>query len=146
MDYFLRADNEQAMWSALVSANVVTEQQVKDETGTILETRYLPSEGFNIDVVGTITRPTGNLIQQTVQMDGETKVVEVPEMETLPGFHVNVRGSAAISDSYSYSYYTPTQEDLENPDFVMPQPTVEVVESPLKDYLVYPKNPIRLWF
>ena len=53
----------------------------------------------NIDVIGTIYRPTGAV--ETV--DG----MEVPVMAALDGFHVNIRHSAEVPELDAYAV-TPT--------------------------------------
>ncbi len=143
MSYFLKADSEQTMWSALVAAGAAIEQQVKDEAGVVVETRYAPAEGYSIDVIGTIYKPTGNLVQQSGPNES---TIEVPEMEALPGFHVNIRGPASLAPKVEYIQYTPTEAELADPDFVMPEPTKVETPSPIQDLLVYPKNPVRVWF
>ena len=143
MDYYLKAESEAALWSALVAAGAAVEVQVKDEAGNTIETRYAPASGYSLDIIGTIYKPTGNIIQQTV---GDT-TVEVPEMAPLSGFHANMRGPADLAAKTEVIPYVLTDQDRLNPDFVMPEPTVNIIESPLKAVLVdpAPKTPNRVW-
>jgi hypothetical protein len=120
-DYFLKATDEATLWACLVEAGAATTYEVKNEDGEVVDTRYAPAPGYSIDVIGTIYRPTGNLIQQTGPGDA---MIEVPEMAPLEGFHANLRG----------------------PEFVAPEPTEVVTPSPLADLLVTPSNPARVWF
>jgi hypothetical protein len=74
-DYFLKFNDE-----AEANAALFTEQtNVQDDVvETVLVPRYAA-----IDVIGTIYKPTGEMIQ--------TDEGEVPEMAPLEGWHVNVR-------------------------------------------------------
>lgn len=142
MDYYLKAENEQVIWSVLEQAGAAVKYDVKDENGDVLETRYSPAQGYSLDIVGVISKPTGNMIQQKV---GE-ETIEVPEMKQLEGFHANLRGPADIADKYEYVQYQPTDEELADPEFVMPDPTVNTIESPIKSILIdAPKSPVRVW-
>lgn len=144
MDYYLKAESEAALWSALQAAGAATTFEVKDEDGNVVETRHAPAPGFSIDVIGTIFKPTGNLIQQTV---GDV-TVEVPEMAALEGFHANMRGPADLAPKVEYVPYVPTEQEAADPAFVMPEPEVVTTPSPLAALLVdpAPKTPSRVWF
>jgi hypothetical protein len=142
MDYYLKAASEAALMTALEAAGVVKSYTVKNEQGETIETRYAPTPGYDLDVVGTISKPTGNVIQRTT---GEI-TMEVPEMQALPGFHANLRGPADLAPKITYTAYQPTQADLSNPDFVMPEPTATTTPSPIQELLVYPQSPSRVWF
>jgi len=74
-DIYLRADTAEALYDALEAAGVVTEG----------EDGYHVTDGhrFALDVIGTIYRPTGTVIQ--------TPEGEVDEMRPLPGYHANLR-------------------------------------------------------
>lgn len=141
MDYYLKANSEAELWQALKTAGAAVSYDVKNEAGEVVETRWAPAPGYSIDVIGTVYKPTGNMIQQTV---GE-QVMEIPEMAALPGFHANMRGPDTLAPKTEYTQYTPTQEELQDPDFVMPQPTVTTTPSPIEQILVYPTNPVRTW-
>lgn len=144
MDYYLKAESEVALWSALTAVGAAVEVQVKDEDGNVVETRHAPAPGFSIDVIGTIFKPTGNLIQQTV---GDV-TVEVPEMAALEGFHANMRGPADLAPKVEYVPYVPTEQEAADPAFVMPEPEVVTTPSPLAALLVdpAPTTPSRVWF
>jgi hypothetical protein len=142
MDYYLKAASEAALMTALEAVDVVKSYAVKNEQGETITTRYATQPGYNLDVIGTIYKPTGNLVQRTV---GES-TVEVPEMETLTGFHANLRGPANLAPTVTVTPYTPTTKELADPDFVQPEPTTTTTPSPIQDLLVYPQSPSRVWF
>jgi hypothetical protein len=142
MDYYLKAINEEALFAALISVGAVKEVFTKTESGEIVETHRIPAEGYTLDVIGTIYQETGNTIQQN--FDGFT--FNSPELVALDGFHANLRGPADLSEKVEYIQYQPTKEELEDPNFVMPEPTKVVTPSPLAGLLVYPKTPSRVWF
>lgn len=143
MDYFLKATDEATMWARLVEAGAALPYEVKDAEGTVVETRYTPTSGYSIDIVGIIQKPTGNLIQQ---MGLNDVMIEVPEMAPLEGFHANLRGPADLAPKIEYVQYVPTEVEMMDPNFVMPDPTEIVTPSPLADLLVQPKHPVRVWF
>lgn len=141
MDYYLKANSEAELWQALKNAGAAVSYDVKNEAGEIIETHNIPAPGFNIDIIGTIYKPTGNVVQRIVN----DITINEPELEALPGFHANLRGPDTLAAKTEYTQYTPTPEDLQNPDFVYPQPTITVTPSPIEQFLVYPKNPARIW-
>ena len=142
MDYYLKAASEAALMTALEAVDAVKSYQVKNEVGEVIETRYMPAPGYNLDIVGVIYKPTGNMIQQTV---GDI-TSEVPEMQALPGFHANLRGPASLAPTVVVTPYVPTEADVANPEFVMPEPTITTTPSPIEELLVYPQSPSRVWF
>ena len=142
-DYFLKATDEATLWARLVEAGAATTYEVKNEAGEVVETRHAPAQGYSIDIIGTIQRPTGNVVQQTGP--GGT-MIEVPEMSPLEGFHANMRGPADIAPKIEYVPYVLTDEERMDPDFVAPMPTEIVTPSPLADLLVTPTKPARVWF
>lgn len=71
-DYFLRAENRQAMDQALQSAGLLS--YIEGE----------PVLGAAVDYVGTIYRPTGVML-----LDAEGG--EYPEMRAVDGYHANLR-------------------------------------------------------
>lgn len=142
MDYFLKANTEAELWSTLTSVGIAEEYHVKDSEGNVTETRHRVKPEFNVDVIGTISRPTGNVVLETV---GDRNV-EVPEMEELEGFHANLRGPGDFAPVVTYIDYVPTEEERDDPNFVMPRPTQQVTPSPISNLLVYPKAPHRVWF
>lgn len=138
MDYYLKAETEEALWTALVAVNAATTYSVKDEEGNVIETKYAAASGYDIDIIGTIYKPTGNTIR------GEQG--DYPEVEALEGFHANIRGPANLAPVVTYTPYTPTEEELADPEFVMPEPTRVETPSPIASLLVYPTNPVCKWF
>jgi hypothetical protein len=142
MDYYLKAASEAALMTALEAVNAVKSYAVKNEQGEVIETRYVAAPGYNLDIVGIIYKPTGNVVQQTI--DGRT--TEVPEMAALPGFHANLRGPADLAPTVVVTPYVRTEADVANPEFVMPEPTITTTPSPIEELLVYPQSPSRVWF
>jgi hypothetical protein len=138
MDYYLKAASEAALMTALEAAGVVKSITVKNEAGDVVETRYATQPGYDLNVIGVIYKPTGNLVQQTQ----DDRVSEVAEVTALPGFHANLRGPADLAPVVTP--YQPTTEEMANPDFVMPEPTV--TPSIISELLVYPQSPSRVWF
>jgi hypothetical protein len=144
-DYYLRAESEEALWAALVEGGAATTYEVKNADGEVVETRNAPAPGYNIDIIGTIYKPTGNLIQQEGP-DGTT--IEVPETAPLEGFHANMRGPADLAPKVEYIPYERTEEEQLDPEFVMPEPEEVITPSPIQAILVdpIPKAPVRVWF
>ncbi len=142
MDYYLKAASEAALMTALEAVGAVKSYAVKNEQGETIETRYAAAPGYNLDLIGTIYKPTGNMLQQTI--DGRT--TEVPEMAALPGFHANLRGPANLAPTVVATPYVPTETERTNPEFVMPHPTITTTPSPIQELLVYPQSPSRVWF
>ena len=87
-DLYLKFSSEQAAYEQLLAAGLLIETQAllaEDET-VIVPAGYAAAPGASVDYIGVIYKPTGNTI--------ETEMGEQPEMEPLPGWHVNVRLSA----------------------------------------------------
>lgn len=139
MDYYLKAPDEATLWSVLTSAGAVIETQVKNAEGEVVETRYVANTGFDLDVIGTISKPTGNKIQITVD-DG--RVYEAPEMQTLDGFHANLRGPDTLMSKIEYVLPT-ANSDVAPSELAVVATTIT---SQLESILVYPKTPVRVWF
>jgi phosphoribosylformylglycinamidine (FGAM) synthase-like amidotransferase family enzyme len=142
-NYYLRADSEETLWNKLVEAGAAKTYDVKNQEGNIVETRYVLEQEYNIDIIGIIYKPTGNVIQQ---LETNGTMIEVPEIEELSGFHANLRGPVNLSEKIEYKSYVPTEEELIDSSFVLPEPEKIIKPSPISDILVYPKNPIRVWF
>lgn len=86
-DLFLRFTDADAATAALLAAGLLTETQaLLDADGNILQPAGYAPVNASIDTIGIIYKPTGNTIA--------TDMGEQPEMEPLPGWHVNVRLSA----------------------------------------------------
>lgn len=139
MDYFLKANSEQELMEKLASVGAVEPYEVLDEDNNIIEKKYRPTQGVNLDIIGIISKTTGKMVKNK---DG----LEYPEMVTLEGFHANLRGNVSLGEKVEYIPYTPTEEELANPKFVMPASEVKITPSPIADIIVTPKNPQRVWF
>jgi hypothetical protein len=94
-DYFLKFADE-----AEANAALFTEQT--NVQGDVVETVLVPKYAA-VDVVGTIYKPTGEMIQ--------TDEGEVPEMAPLDGWHVNVRHTepAPELDAYKVAPKSPVR-------------------------------------
>ena len=95
-DLFLKFPDEQT------ANEVLFDEHVHLGDGDIVETAKVPKYTA-VDVIGTIYKPTGKVIQTA---DGE-----VPEMAPLDGFHANVRhmGEAPELDAYKVDVKTPAR-------------------------------------
>jgi hypothetical protein len=92
MDYYLKAETEDALWTALISAGVAeqVERPILNENKEMsTETVRQAKQGQNLDIIGEIWKPTGNMIE-TQMLDETTR--EIPEMSPVAGFHANLRG------------------------------------------------------
>jgi hypothetical protein len=83
MDYYLKAESEEALWSALISAGVAKESEVD---GIAYKG---PVAGIALDVVGVIYKGTGQMIEVT---SPEMGTFTYEEQEPIPGYHANIRG------------------------------------------------------
>jgi len=91
IDFYLKLANEAAMTTVLSDFYTQdTETTVNEDTGEETTTNvgdpYLVSNTSNyaIDVVGTLSEPTGNTLTDDNDM-------EYPEIQALDGWHVNIR-------------------------------------------------------
>jgi hypothetical protein len=81
-DLYLKFSSEQTAYEQLLAAGLLIETQAllaEDET-VIVPAGYAAAPGASVDYIGVIYKPTD--------------MGEQPEMEPLPGWHVNVRLSA----------------------------------------------------
>lgn len=78
-DLFLVFPDEETA-KPLLYTEVVVEQ---DENGSPVRTE-MRQNFFNTDVIGTIYKPTGNMLTRN---DG----TQIPEVAPTPGWHVNIR-------------------------------------------------------
>lgn len=76
-DYYLKFNNEQELWSALESL---------DLAGKFAESGQYFAKGIALDIIGTIYKPTGNMISTT-------EGLQIPEMSAIDGYHANIRGA-----------------------------------------------------
>ena len=81
-DYYLKCNNEQEIWQALLSLDLA--HTITDVAGN----EYPIPKGINLDIIGTIYKPTGNMITTDSEMGTST----IPEMLPIEGFHANIRG------------------------------------------------------
>jgi hypothetical protein len=94
-DTFLKFTDE-------AEANAALYDEQTNVQGDVVETVLVPKYAA-IDVIGTIYKPTGEMIQ--------TDEGEVPEMAPLDGWHVNVRhtGEAPELDAYKVAPKAPVR-------------------------------------
>ena len=100
MDYFIKATNEEALWTSLeacgLASKVYDPEDPLNQRPADLELgqEWVPSGAFTwqplvqLDIIGTIFKPTG----ETQEVDG----MSVPVMEPLEGFHANLRGDLTV--------------------------------------------------
>jgi hypothetical protein len=94
-DYFLKFADE-----AEANAALFTEQtNVQDD---VVETVLVPKYAA-VDVVGTIYKPTGNVLPAE---DGSGDAV--PEMAPIDGWHVNVRHTAEAPELEAFRVFPAT--------------------------------------
>jgi hypothetical protein len=99
-DLFLKFTDEAQATDTLFTQH----PEVADEAGTVVKEAYSTPNFMNIDIIGVISKPTG-------EVDAEDK----PIMETLEGWHVNIRVAAGEDDSV------------------------------LEAFKIQPRNPMRIW-
>jgi hypothetical protein len=96
MNYYLQAESEEALFAALESAGVMNKvydpedpnnQRPDDaeEWEPTGEYDLYPKAGVDLDVIGTIWKPTG---ETTLDEEGNLIQVSAP----LEGYHANIRG------------------------------------------------------
>jgi len=76
-DYYIKTSNEQELWTILSQLGLA--QWLEDSQQFI-------SVGINLDIIGTIYKPTENVITTT---DG----MQILEQLPIEGFHANIRGT-----------------------------------------------------
>jgi len=88
-DYYLKFNNKQDMWNALLNLGLATETEnmISDGAGGYDQERI--SVGVALDIIGTIYKPTGNMTTVTSEMGEMT----FPEVAAIDGFHANIRGT-----------------------------------------------------
>tara|TARA_Y100000389_G_scaffold191781_1_gene218473 strand:+ start:200 stop:589 length:390 start_codon:yes stop_codon:yes gene_type:complete len=91
IDFYLKLTNEAAMTTILSDfykqdTETTVDEETGEETTTNVGDPYLVSNTSNyaIDIVGTLSEPTGNTLTDDNDM-------EYPEMQDLDGWHVNIR-------------------------------------------------------
>jgi hypothetical protein len=80
--YYIKASDEQALWSALESANLTSKQysEFYEEGNGVGEFDWVKADGYDLDIIGVIYKPT-----EAVDAEGN------PVMEQLDGYHANIR-------------------------------------------------------
>ena len=84
MDYYIKAENEEALWSALFAADVASEST---EDGV---TYRGAKEGYALDVIGLIYKGTGQMVEVN---DPDMGTYTYEEQAPIDGFHANLRGN-----------------------------------------------------
>jgi|13_taG_2_1085334.scaffolds.fasta_scaffold41469_2 hypothetical protein len=97
--YYLKATDEQALWTALEAANLAVKDYDPDDplNSPPADYDYMEDDEFvktgaydwrslsnMLDIIGTMYRETGNMLTTE---DG----MEYPEMEAIDGYHANLR-------------------------------------------------------
>jgi hypothetical protein len=78
-DYYLKTNTEQELWNCLVSLDLAVWNDEID--------RFIP-KGINLDIIGTIYKPTG---ETQYIGEGFQHPIQVPVMVSVAGFHANIR-------------------------------------------------------
>jgi hypothetical protein len=89
MDYYLKAESEEALWSALISAGVAQESEVDGVTYKD------PVAGIALDVIGVIYKGTGQMVEVN---DPEIGTYTYEEQEPIEGYHVNLRATSELTE------------------------------------------------
>lgn len=91
MNHFLKAADAAELHAALIAAGILvatTVPVIEIIDGAPQQTGEQPGHalagGMSLDVIGTISKPTGAM----VTVEG----IEVPEMSAIPGYHANLLG------------------------------------------------------
>lgn len=100
-DYFIKTEDEATLKAILILADVAvltpestqTTPEFTEEDGTVVPEQsfvfpevFSAKEGYALDIIGTISKPTGNVIEGE---DG----ISYPEMTQVAGYHANLRGT-----------------------------------------------------
>lgn len=102
IDFYLKLDNEAAMSTVL--------SDFYDEEGEFVSN----TNDYAIDVVGVLHEPTG------VTLTSDFEGIQYPEMQAIPGWHVNIR---LLNETFK-----------------------QTVESLNTLHGVSPESPKRIWF
>lgn len=84
MDYYIKAETEEALWSALFAADVASEST---EDGV---TYRGAKSGYALDVIGLIYKGTGQMVEVN---DPDMGTYTYEEQAPIEGFHANLRGN-----------------------------------------------------
>tara|TARA_R110000868_G_scaffold362001_1_gene624049 strand:- start:5261 stop:5629 length:369 start_codon:yes stop_codon:yes gene_type:complete len=92
IDFYLKLANEAAMSTVLSSfykqdTETTIDEDTGEETTTNVGDPYLVpnTSDYAIDVVGVLHEPTG------VTLTSDFEDIQYPEMQAIPGWHVNIR-------------------------------------------------------
>jgi len=90
MNYYLQAESQEALFSALESAGLYQKVYSEhDEDGIpVGEFEWQRVGQYDLDIIGTIYKPTG---ETTTDADGTI----MPVMSMIDGYHANIRGITA---------------------------------------------------
>ena len=83
MDYYVKAESEEALWSSLISAGVAQEFE---SDGVAYKG---PVAGIALDVIGVIYKGTGQITEIN---DPQMGTYMYEEQAPIPGYHANIRG------------------------------------------------------
>ena len=92
-DYYLKFANDNEAKSVLYTERP---DQLDSDGVTVLPAPYFEANYPNIDMIGIIYKPTGNMV---LAGDG----IEYPEMKPIDGWHVNVRSTEPCPELEAYA-------------------------------------------
>jgi hypothetical protein len=83
MTYYLQAESEESLFSALEAAGLYQKvySEYDEEGNPVGDYEWQRVGQYDLDIIGAIFKPTG-----------ETDEEGNPEMEPLDGYHANIRG------------------------------------------------------
>jgi len=131
-DFYIRLANEDAMATVLShfykqdTETTVDEDTGEENTTNVGDPYLVPNTSdYAMDIVGTLHEPTGNTLTDDEGM-------EYPEMQSMTGWHVNIRIRGGILNKDA--------EDAEAPDTLR-----DIVEAIDTSHGVTPETPQRIW-
>jgi hypothetical protein len=131
-DFYIRLANEDAMATVLShfykqdTETTVDEDTGEENTTNVGDPYLVPNTSdYAMDIVGTLHEPTGATLTDDEGM-------EYPEMQSMTGWHVNIRIRGGILNKDA--------EDAEAPDTLR-----DIVETLDTSHGVTPETPMRVW-
>jgi hypothetical protein len=121
IDYYLKFASQAEAEDVLSNLSFLIEIENEDKSVVLVSTGLA-----SIDFVGTIYRPTGNMLED---LDGN----EYPELAPLEGYHVNLR-LASLPVTQSVDEVTGEVTEILSP-----------IPDLLAPYIVEPTTPSRVW-
>jgi hypothetical protein len=121
IDYYLKFASQAEAEDVLSNLSFLIEIENEDKSVVLVSTGLA-----SIDFVGTIYRPTGNMLED---LDGN----EYPELAPLEGYHVNLR-LASLPVTQSVDEVTGEVTEIPSP-----------IPDLLAPYIVEPTTPSRVW-